>query len=96
MGTEGVASTPGHGASVFLPGPGWEGLFEEDHIQLCLSSAHTKSPISTSLQWNEAGTHAKSKKEKRDDIIYFLAIEKQLLLCRWLDFLKAVYSPGVE
>lgn len=48
---------------------GWKRLFEQDHIQICLSSAHTKPNFNFSPSGIKLEPQTKSKKQKKDDII---------------------------
>lgn len=51
---------------------GWKTLFEQDHIQICLSSSHTKPDFPFSLRGIKPEPQTKSKKEKKADIIAFV------------------------
>lgn len=48
---------------------GWKRLFEQDHIQICLSSTHTKTNFYFPPSGIKLEPQTKSKKEEKDDII---------------------------
>lgn len=78
---------------------GWKRLFEQDRIQICLSSTHTKPNFNFPPSGLKLEPQTKSKQEKKDDIIESAChLKVTFITCTagFSDFHKVVFSPAVK